>query len=664
MSNIKMSGLISNMDTDSIVKELMAAQRTKLTKIENKKTKLTWTQEKWKDLNTKVYKFYTDQASKMRLQGSYSTYKATSSNESAVSVTPSSSAPEGAQKIAVTQLANAQSLISAKLGNNGLDNNGKEITNSTKLSDLQNSNSLVGKVFVVRDENGKKMSEITITKNTTMGDFVSSCKDAGLNANYDANQDRILISARSAGTENAYSFDVLFNANMENSRDSLYSLVQNSNNGTADNYLQNYAEATAGSKKEKDALTSLTGTMTSQLKSNIINKVKEDIKITDPTLNEKDPIYTAKLQEGIAKEYNSILGTTGDTDAEKKVNTQLAIDISTKAGEYKTEYSAAASLYPDQTQPAPGAYTSAINVLGLKDGALEKEAKDSIIVYNDLMIKSQSNTIEVNGLTINIKQVTDNVTLGDNPSLATLQSLTGTSVSVTKDTQATYDMVKKFVTDYNSLLKEMNTLYYAKTSKGYEPLTDEQKESMSDDQIKQWEDKIKDSLLRRDSTLGLLTSSIKVAMSSSVEVTNKSGVTKNYSLSSFGITTSKDYTEYGLLHIYGDKEDSTYSDKDNKLKAALEDDPEAVMNALTGIAQNLYKTMNEKMKSTSLRSALTFYNDKEMTKQQTQYTSDVKKMEKKLDAMENSYYKKFSAMETSLAKLKQSTSALSALMGS
>ena len=61
-------------------------------------------------------------------------------------------------------------------------------------------------------------------------------------------------------------------------------------------------------------------------------------------------------------------------------------------------------------------------------------------------------------------------------------------------------------------MKEMNTLYNADSAKGYEPLTSEEKEAMSDDDVKLWEDKIKNSLLRSDSTLSSIMSSMRSAM--------------------------------------------------------------------------------------------------------------------------------------------------------
>ena len=79
----------------------------------------------------------------------------------------------------------------------------------------------------------------------------------------------------------------------------------------------------------------------------------------------------------------------------------------------------------------------------------------------------------------------------------------------------------------------MKTLYNAESAKGYEPLTSAQKKEMSDDDVKLWEDKIKNSLLRNDSTLGGIMSSMRSAMMSQVTYEGKS-----YSLASFGIMTS------------------------------------------------------------------------------------------------------------------------------
>ena len=89
---IGLSGMISGLDTDSIVKAMVSGQQLKATKVENKITLNKWTTEAWSGLNTKIYSFYTKFASKLRLQSSYMTRTAKSSNESAVTAKAGSSA--------------------------------------------------------------------------------------------------------------------------------------------------------------------------------------------------------------------------------------------------------------------------------------------------------------------------------------------------------------------------------------------------------------------------------------------------------------------------------------------------------------------------------------------------------------------------------------------
>ncbi len=55
---IRITGLNSGLDTDSIIKELVSAYRSKGDKLKKKQTKLSWTQDKWKSLNAKVLNLY------------------------------------------------------------------------------------------------------------------------------------------------------------------------------------------------------------------------------------------------------------------------------------------------------------------------------------------------------------------------------------------------------------------------------------------------------------------------------------------------------------------------------------------------------------------------------------------------------------------------------
>ena len=73
--------------------------------------------------------------------------------------------------------------------------------------------------------------------------------------------------------------------------------------------------------------------------------------------------------------------------------------------------------------------------------------------------------------------------------------------------------------------------------------------------------------------------------------------------------------------------------------------------------------MFNKMSATEYSSGLTFYNDKQMDKEMSNYKTEIKEWEDKLAAMEDAYYKKFAAMETAMAKLQSQTSSVTGLLG-
>ena len=137
---------------------------------------------------------------------------------------------------------------------------------------------------------------------------------------------------------------------------------------------------------------------------------------------------------------------------------------------------------------------------------------------------------------------------------------------------------------------------------------------------------------------------------------------KSYTLSNYGIVTGT-YTERGKLHIYGDSEDTDYATYTNRLKAALEEDPDKVMEVMTNIFGGLYTTMTEKCAKTELSSALTFYNDVQYKNTLSDYEGDLEKMEDRISELEDRYYKQFTTMETALSKLQSQTNSLASLLG-
>ena len=710
---IRMTGLTSGLDTESIVNQLMSAQRTKQTKVENKKQKLEWKQEIWKGLNTKIYGFYKDSLSKMKYSSNYSTKKASVSDSTKLTATASTKAAAGSYKVSVNSIASAQYVTSGKLSYKDSSGNTNTATTSTKLSDLGMSSGTVLKLEV-----GDKSSALEVKDDTTIKDFVNFCSNAGLNATFDEKQQRFFLSSKDSGEENSFSLsantyssegdtaitelnDAVGLANLKSSQKTKYNSI----------VYGSIASGTQISDDDKETLKSIAvSSADADAKSKAIEFYRASLNKTYDISDEE--------KEKIKKKYDSDLTLSGDdrtkaiADAIEK-RKQSDIEEKLKTDEYKTKISeavtkgitaeevrkaglavnddsgvedpASISKYTfektetrkenaeNAIESAVGKFNTAIESgitsdngsgllkLGLSnfDGATSykegdlasnmvlSKAADTEIVYNGATLTSNNTSIEVAGVTLNL--------------LGTTAAGESVNVTVSNDTSAVYDTIKEFITEYNSILKTMNTYYDAASSSSYEVLTDEQKEAMSDDEVDKWNTKIKDSLLRRDSTLSSLISVMKTDMMGSYKASNG----KTYSLANLGISTSsKNYNEGGLLHIKGDEDDDEFADSTNTLMKMLEEDPDTVKEVLSGLASNLYDSLNKKMSTSTMSSALTFYNDKEMASQLSDYKKEISNWESKLSDMEEKYYSQFSAMETALAKLQSQQNTLSSYLGS
>lgn len=280
------------------------------------------------------------------------------------------------------------------------------------------------------------------------------------------------------------------------------------------------------------------------------------------------------------------------------------------------------------------AMTSTVSDTGAKvnDDNNWSAASNAKIKLNGAEYTSSTNEFTVNGL-----------------SVTALAKTSGEiSVTVATDSEGIYEQVKDLLSQYNSLINEMNKLYNADSAKGYEPLTDDEKDSMSDTEVEKWEAKVKDSLLRRDDSLESLISSMTTAMSKGYEVNGKTYYLTSFGISTLGYMNSAKNEQYAY-HINGDEDDSATSGKEDKLLAAIKEDPDSVAGFMQQLATGLYDSIDKKMKTSTLSSIFKVYNDKEMASEYSDYTTTIKKWEDKLSEQEDYYYKKFSAMETALA---------------
>lgn len=714
---IRMSGLSSGMDTEAIVKELMSAQSLKKNKVVKAKTKLEWTQTKWADLNTKLTGLYNNFVTKMQLSTAYKTKKTTISDTSKASVSAKTNAVNGSYTMEVKNIATAQYLTGAKIDASATD---KLVDLDSSLLNKEISITTGGTTtkFAVTADTTLKDFTSALQKaglNASFDDaqkriFISS-KDSGVANTFSISTSGLSnaeVTARGALCE-AAGYSNMSNTNKA-SFDEAMQALQTSGVGTDDynKALDTIAKLSYDTKKasaDTAAETYVKAKLYSEKYSEYEEKARESLKNT--YLDDDGNLKTGKTQE----DYDKAVAKKADTDTVSYISSQLKEDdvklqIEEAAFSGKTEadmadfsekavskyYSSGVKAFTgmdgvdeDSEKTRMAAYTekyasvtdrnealssSALTSLGLADISVDADGKvtvnggandstntsiptgmaliegsDSKIILNGAELTSSSSVVSANGLEISLTSVTK-----ENESV---------TFSVATDTDAIYDSVKSFLKEYNSVMKEMNTLYNADSAKGYEPLTSQEKEAMSDDEVKEWETKIKNSLLRSDSTLGSIINAMRSAMQTTVEYDGGT-----YALSSLGIMTSTDYTEGGLLHIYGDPDDSVYSAKDDKLKKALEENPDEVIATLTGVFGNLRQTMSDKMAGSKYSSSMTFYNDIKMKSDVKDYESDIKDWEDKLADMEDAYYSKFTAMETALAKLQSQQSSMSALFSS
>ncbi len=697
---IRMTGMVSGLDTEAIIESLVEAQKTKNKKKTDEKTKLEWKQEIWKELNTKLYKFTTGTVSKMRLQSTYGTKKATCSDTSKVTVKGNASAPLGSQNLTIDKLAKSGYLTGAqiKTADQGT------VTTSTTVKEMGITDGSTISIKV-----GDKTKDVTLKGDMKISDVLTELKEVGVNASFDATQKRFYISSKKSGEENDFSLV----ASDANGRDALQKLGLATKDLSAaeEKEYKKWAATVDGTTTDDEIfaniignselnaayeakITSLTESYKEQIKSkeeeiSTLNDDKaalqtelDDLKALD--LDDDDVVYQYVEDHAdkfwvINDEWNAMSdaekAATGAADLQgyqrikaKEMN-QADIDakqdeIDAKQGEIDAKQAEIDDINNNKLNGANGndgvveeakAYViakakDAKAVLANGTGytgpyATKINGQDAVFTLNDVEYRSNTNETTINGVSL---------------------TFTGTtapgefiSFTITNDVDSVYNTIKDFVKEYNEILEELNKLYTADSAKGYDPLTDEQKDAMSEDEVEKWEKKIKDSLLRRDDTVSGITSTMRNSLLTNYEYNGK-----KYSLSSFGIVTSSDYTEKGKLHIKGDADDDTYSAETNKLKAALEEDPDAVMNVLSGIFENLYSGLQDKMKKTSMSSALTFYNDTYMKNQLVTLNKQIKNDETKVTKLEDKYYKQFTAMEVAMQKMQEQQSYLSSFLGS
>ena len=546
---LRVTGMISGMDTESIINAYATPAKTRLEKAKKSKTLNTWTQDAWKGINSKIYGFYSKTLSTNRMSAAYKKTKTTTSN-AALSVTAGANTPNGVQTAQILNTAKAGYLT------------GNEVKAS---SELKGSDSLVSALGIeegseIKLSTGGVDTKIVIAGNmsaedkaaaeadgkkvvTSMDDLVNVLKKAGVNANFDTANQRLFVSAKSTGEKSDFSLTADFGGE--------------------------------GAAKSMDALVKL--------------------------------------------------GVAGESVISDYVKGQTAAGNATSRAEVMKSF-------------------------GITDIATKINGEDARIKVNGAEFKSSTNSFSINGSTFTVNYM---------PSDPNEEISVNTSV----DYDGVYKVVKDMLKEYNDLMNEMSKLYNAPSSKGYNPLTDEQKEEMSEKEIDEWENKIKDSLLRKDGTLSDVMLAVSNEMAKGIKVGDKTLYLSNFGISSQGYFEAAENDRYAL-HIDGDPDDEVGAGKEDKLKAMISADPEAVTEFFQKLSNNLYDSLYKKMSgNSSMSSIYKVYNDKKLTEEGKDWDKKIKELEQKVTDVEDKWYRRFGKMESKLAKLQKNQTAVGGFFG-
>lgn len=755
---IKLSGMISGMDTDAMIDELVKAYSVRKDSYVKEQKSLEIKQDAWKEMNSKIYSLFSGKLSSLRFSSNYALKSIKTSNSNKVSVSGSSNAVNGTQELKIESLAKSGYLTGGVVATGS----GDDLKTSSKLSELGITAGRIS-VTVAGEE-----SYIDVTGETTVQGFVSALKEKGLNASFDEANQRFFVSAKNSGAANDFSIagvddagtNVLKNmglyavstADIESYKsyieaaeaDASYmtNLAKNEYLNTLINgYVKSlsdergtYSEKinelntkiadeeakktfAALSDKEKDAKITELNDKIQALKDKITDESAKGDEADQAAIDGYNEEMT-KLQEQVAKfdEIKTEIGSSDAADFKDKLNTynesvdgniatyrteleeptakaselteaitkaqgylsatledkeQFLADNGVTADYASEDYSNIAEKYSDKYDYAKEMveayeeYESLVaagstdetrinelkEMLGLNQGetgASRIAGADAKIYLNGAMFESNSNNFQINGLTITAHAVTEEDEI----------------ITVTTDTDVDgiYNMVKDFFKEYNEVMKGMQEAFNAESAGDYEPLTDEEMESMTDKQIEKWEKKLTTAALRKDSTLSGVMGLMRTAMLQSFEI---NGETLN--LSSFGIKTAGyfevDSNERNLYHIDGDADDKLVSGNADKLKIAIANDPDKFVEFFSKLTENVYAQLNKKMSSSSLSSAYTVYNDKYMKQQYERYDDKISDWEDRVDAIREKYEKQFAAMETALSQLQSQSSYFSSMLG-
>jgi flagellar hook-associated protein 2 len=682
---MRVGGLASGMDIDSIVADLMKAERIPLDKLKQEKQTLEWKRDQYREMNTLLLDFRSE-LTQMKLTNNYRARTTTSSSEDKVTATASGAASQGSYNIeGVSQLASA-----ATLKNGGKISTGTEKINATQgiysqkgkfafLPDATWKQGVVEtKSFSLKEDgqaisleakvsdanavsikvNGKGLEVVTDEAKLGEGKVFLNTETGELKFNEPLKKETVVEAdfVVDSKTEEKTVTDKL--ESWQLARGSIYAddFSLNVTNGDTKTYVM---KATTNANEfqlvnetdETDVLGIInaeTGKITFETEPELAKDTHLEVNYKQNYTSFELGAHTSKgktYENFIIQGNQSLNSVMNDINASKVGVTMFHDSFTdqvtltrTEAGNFKGRDSSDDTGFgaADREIIVGGDFLT--SMLRFGPNAVETGGENAVFKINGLETERNSNTFSMNGVTFTLKQTFNETFAADSNS--------NVGISINNDSNKVFENIKGFVEKYNELIDKIKDKTSETYYRDYGPLTEMQREQLSDKQQEQWEEKAKSGLLRRDS---ILTGALSQMRSDFYGVVNNPDVSPMFNqLTSIGIKTTANYLEGGKLEI-----------NEAELKKAIEEDPESVENLFRGsgdtygekgIVQRLYDSVTLVKEKLDDKAGNAFSTNQSFSigKELTSVDKSIDRFEDRMKQVEDRYWRQFTAMEKAI----------------
>lgn len=535
MANMRITGMTSGFDTDTMIKDLMKAESARVDKVKKSRQYAVWQQEGFREIIGKLRTFQSNfldtlnASQNLRSKTSFAKFSYSVMSEgvtsSKVSITANADVKNKDIIInRIDQLATKDTWEGRLSGIRGITSG--DIT----ISDLKDSLTAAGKDLEINLSIGNSIKKITLQNNdinlTDTVDDLATKIQAKVTEAFGSNYSSVVVSDGSK-----LKFDMT---------GSEVKVMQYGDNTTSMNALFGSVNAQSSYAYQSKSLKDLFG-LTDAVLSNI------SINGKNITLSETDTV--SKMIEKVnASEANVNLSYNTLSD-----KFTLTSKVEGSANNVSiTDASSAETLF-SKLFGVGDVVDATGNAMEGASGIRRDDGLNALLSINDVSIVQGNNTFSLDGMTFTLKET----------------STSEISIKTTTDTNAIVDNIKNFVKEYNDIVDFITAKLSEKRNYSFEPLTDDEREALSDEEIEKWETKAKAGNMRGSSELSSMLTELRNAIIEPIE-----GV--GLSMSQIGISSGS-YLDKGKLTI-----------DESKLKSAIENNYEEVVNLFTKESTTTY----------------------------------------------------------------------------